>query len=301
MKIVDEIRLLTRGRDWRGRARTPRSAEPWRLPTEPREFPTRWARTPLARAAREGIRRGLLKPVTWSQTRPVVEGVEYLDTLQGPAIFIANHASHLDAPLILGSLPARYARTLAVGAAADYFFDARWRAVASALVFNAFPIERHGSRRMRSLAPTLLDKGWSLLLFPEGTRSQDGWMHTFRMGAAQLACSRGVPVVPIALRGTYSAMPRGRNWPRPGRPTVVVRYGRPLHPAEGEGTRAFNERLVTAVSRLWAEEEMGWYRSLRAEADGTLKLPTGPSGSSWRRIWEATRPLAEDQSDRIWP
>jgi 1-acyl-sn-glycerol-3-phosphate acyltransferase len=298
--LIQEARLLSKGRDWRGRSRTPRSAEPWAPQPEPREFPTRWARTRVGTAVRMGVQRGMLKPTAWTQTRPVVEGVEHLDGVAGPVIFVANHSSHLDAPLILGSIPARLARKTAVGAAADYFFDARWRALLTALVFNAFPVERQGSRRLRSLAPALLDDGWSLLLFPEGTRSQDGWMNTFRLGAAQLGLSKNVPVVPIGLRGAYAAMPRGRNWPVPGRARVAVRIGRPLWPDTGESVRAFNERMLGAVSRLWAEEDQGWYASLRSAADGTLSVPTGPPAARWRRMWESTRPLPDERPRRVW-
>jgi 1-acyl-sn-glycerol-3-phosphate acyltransferase len=242
--------------------------------------------------------------VTWSQTRPVVEGVEYLENLRGPAVFVANHSSHLDAPLVVSSLPRRFADRLAVGAAADYFFDARVRAAATVLFFNAFPVERHGSRRLRSLAVDLLDDGWNLLLFPEGTRSEDGWMSAFKPGTAQLCVSKGVPVVPVALRGAYAAMPRGRNWPVPGRPRITVRYGRPLYPAEGEGFRELRTRMMRAVVRLSAEEELGWYGALRAEADESLELPRRsaerPGPAEWRRVWESTRPLDPRPQRRVW-
>ena len=303
MKVREEIRLLRHGRDWRGRSTVPRAADPWVLEEEEREFPTAWARSRAAVMVRSGLQRRLLKPVTWSQTRPVVEGVEYLDNLRGPAVFVANHSSHLDAPLIVSSLPRRFADRLAVGAAADYFFDARVRAAATVLFFNAFPVERHGSRRLRSLALELLDDGWNLLLFPEGTRSEDGWMSAFKPGTAQLCVSKGVPVVPVALRGAYAAMPRGRNWPVPGRPRVSVRYGRPLYPAEGEGFRELRMRMMRAVSRLAAEEELGWYGALRADADGSLALPgqaAATGGAEWRRIWESTRPLDPRPRRRVW-
>src|SRR5690606_15588973 len=162
-------------------------------------FPTGWARTPAANAARRLVRRAVLTPLTWSQTRPHVEGVDRLAALTGPVVLVANHSSHLDAPLILGSLPPPLADRVAVGAAADYFFDARWRATLTALVFNAFPVERYRSRRLRSLAPRLLERGWSLLLFPEATRSEDGWMSHLRLGAAHLCVTRRVPAVPVAL------------------------------------------------------------------------------------------------------
>jgi len=298
--LLKETRTLLSGRDWRGRSRTPRSAIEHESPEGPREFPTGWARMAAVRAARHGIQCAGLTPLTWSLTRPSVQGLHQLESLTGPAVFIANHSSHLDTPLILGSLPRRYARRIAVGAAADYFFDARWRAAVTALVFNAFPVERHGSRKLRSLAPHLLDRGWSLLLFPEGTRSEDGWMGQMRLGAAQLCVTRGVPCVPIVLRGTYAAMPRGRNWPVPGRPRVVVQFGTPLVPAGTEGARGFQSRLAGAVSQLWAEEDLGWYRSLRDSADGRLGLPVGPPAASWRRTWESSRPLPSRRAEPAW-
>jgi len=308
MGIRNELKLLRHGRDWRGRSTVPRSADPYVVDEDDREFPTSWARTTAGIVARAALQRGVLKPVAWSQTRPVVSGLEYLENLRGPVVFVANHSSHLDTPLIVCSLPRRIADKLAVGAAADYFFDARWRAVTSALFLNTFPVERHGNRRLRSLAIELLDDGWSLLLFPEGTRSEDGWMNAFKPGTAQLCVSRGVPVVPVALRGAYAAMPRGRNWPVPGRPKVAVRYGRPLLPKEGEGFRELRERMMHSVARLSAEEDLDWYRALRADAEDRLPVPARrnsqaqgvPPASSWRRVWESTRPLDDDRRRRVW-
>ena len=117
-------------------------------------------------------------------------------------------------------------------------------------------------------------------------------------------------------------MPRGRNWPVPGRPRVVVRYGRPLAPEEGEGARAFNVRVGQAVARLWAEEDLGWYGSLRAQAEGragaadragsgrdrsAARAPVTAAASSppakvvsWRRTWESTRPLAPRRRRSAW-
>jgi 1-acyl-sn-glycerol-3-phosphate acyltransferase len=300
MGLFREARVLTAGRDWRGRSRTPRSAALHQPPDEPREFPTGWARTPAARVARRGLQRGVLTPLTWSQTRPEVTGREHIEAVTGPVVLVANHTSHLDTPLILGSLPEHIAKRTAVGAAADYFFDARLRAAATALMFNAFPVERYRSRRLRSLAPQLLARGWSLLLFPEGTRSEDGWMSPMRLGAAQLCVTQGVAAVPVVLRGAYAAMPRGRNWPLPGRPRVVVRYGAPVKPEQGESARAFNVRLGRAVARLWAEEELGWYQSLRAQAEGDLALPSGPAAAEWRRMWESTRPMTRSGPPPAW-
>ncbi|HJT02665.1 MAG TPA: lysophospholipid acyltransferase family protein [Pseudonocardiaceae bacterium] len=314
--LRDELKLLRHGRDWRGRARVPRSAQRWEQPESPDDFPTAWARTAPAGAIRNLLQQAVLRPVVWSQTRPVVHGREYLESIRGPAIFVANHSSHLDTPLVLGALPPRITKKLAVGAAADYFFDSRTIAAATTLLFNAFPVERRPSRRGRSLAAELVEGGWSLLLYPEGSRTVDGWLTAFKLGAAQLCAIKGVPAVPIALRGTFAAMPRGQRWPRPGRPRVTVRIGRPLHVEADETVPEFRARLTRAVATLWAEDDLGWYRALRAAADDTLALPSGsrsvlPTTSSgepahshdvapWRRIWEATRPATDDTAPRVW-
>lgn len=312
--LRDDLRLLRHARDWRGRARTPRSAQRWEHDAEPEGFPTGWARSATAGVLRAALQRGVMKPVVWSQTRPIVEGLEYLESVRGPAMFVSNHSSHLDTPAILGSLPTRITDRLAVGAAADYFFDSRARAAVTTLLFNAFPVERR-SRKRDSLASELVDEGWSLLLFPEGSRSADGWMGMFKLGAAQLCLMKKIPAVPIALRGTFAAMPRGRRWPSAGRPSLTVRYGRPLHVRNGEGVGEFRSRMVEAVARLWAEDDLGWYGALRAATEGDLQLPVSrrgalpstprgelldPAAASWRRMWEATRPRVEDGPRQVW-
>lgn len=252
-------------------------------------FPTAWARRAVSQAVRAQVQRTMLKPLLWSVTRPAVHGLDRLAALRGPGVFAANHASHLDAPLILCSLPGRVAERTAVGAAADYFFDVAWRAVTTALVFNAFPVERHGTSRNAGPALDLLADGWNLLLFPEGSRTDDGQLNRFRLGAAHCCVTAGVWAVPVAVHGTYQAMPRGTAWPRTGRPRVSVRFGSPLRPAPGEQVREFNARLEAAVARLRAEHEAGWWRSIsepvpvvppRAEAAGTRP--------AWLGRWEAS-------------
>lgn len=298
--LMREVEQVARGWRWTRRSLTPRSAEPWTPEREPREFPTAWARTTAGCVAREVVQRWVLRPLVWSETRPRVGGLDRLGGLQGPVVFVANHSSHLDAPLVLCSLPLRWRERTAVGAAADYFFDARWRAAATALAFNAFPVERHGGRRAGSTARQLLADGWNLLLFPEGTRSPDGWMRAFRHGPARLCLDRGVPAVPVAIRGSHAAMPRGRSWTVPGRPPVAVRFGPPVSPQVGERPRELTARLDQAVARAWHEEDADWWSSLRAEAESATPAPAGPRAADWRRKWESSRPLPVRDSARVW-
>lgn len=297
MGLRSELRLLRRNRDWRGRAPVPRSAQRCAPKAVSGPFPTAWARSPASRAVRSGVQRGVLRPLLWSVTRPQVHGRDLLGSVRGPAVFVANHASHLDAPLVLCSLPPDLADRMAVGAAADYFFHVRWRAVVTTLVFNAFPVERRGRAQLPSPAQELIGDGWSLLLFPEGSRSEDGWMSMFRLGPAWLCVTRQIPAVPVAIRGTYAAMPRGRTWPRPGRPGVSVRYGRPMWPREGESARDFGARVEAGIARLWVEQDTGWWRSLRGgtvedPVSGPRLVPRGPTAAPWRRRWESSRPPA---------
>ena len=298
--LARDVRELASGWRWGKRPLVPRSAEPWAPREEPEDFPTAWARTPAARAARDALQRYALRPLVWNETRVRVEGLDVLEQLRPPVIFVSNHSSHLDAPLVLCSLPDAWRSRTAVGAAADYFFDVWWRAAATALVFNAFPVERAGGARATRTAEDLLRDEWNLVVFPEGTRSKDGWMQRFRTGAARLALEHGVPVVPVAIRGSYAAMPRGRGWPRGGRFPVSVRYGPALHPGASEEVRAFSDRMRGAIARLMDEDRTTWWESMRRETGGETPDVHGPDGASWRRVWAAMAPIEAPHHRRVW-
>lgn len=284
---VDDVRTVSRGWRWGRRSMVPRSAEEYVLPARSTVFPSDWSRTRPAMAAREVAQKGGLEPLFRSQVRTRVEGLDVLDRIDGPVIFAANHASHLDTPLILLSLPDEWRRRTAVAAAADYFFDTWWRAVGSSILFNTFPIDRRGGAMATTPGEVLAD-GWSLVIFPEGTRSTDGWMGKFRMGAAFLAHEYGVPVVPVAHRGTFAAMPRGAGWPSPGRRQLTIRFGEPLRPAEGESVRDFAPRIKDAVAQLLDEDATTWWDARRRAATGATPDPAGPQVAQWRRVWAQT-------------
>ncbi|WP_284298184.1 lysophospholipid acyltransferase family protein [Homoserinibacter gongjuensis] len=183
--------------------------------------------------ARFVAQRGILKPVTWSVVKVTVVGRRKLRDVPRAFVVVANHSSHLDAPLILGALPRRLARYLAAGAAADYFFDVWWRRGLTALFFNAFPVDRKGVNQRAVSAKTLLERGVPLLVFPEGTRSKNGEMGHFKQGAASLAIATDVPCLPVALIGAGIAHPRGSSWPKPGRLPVGVVFGAPMRAEPG--------------------------------------------------------------------
>lgn len=267
-----------------------------------REVSTAWARTPLARGFRAFAQAGVLSPLVRAEVSLSVTGVERLTALgDEPAVLLMNHASHLDTAALLTALPAPVRARTVVLAAADYFFTAWWKATGTALVFGTVPIERRGGAPTAAPAQLLAD-GWNLIVYPEGTRSPDGWPGRFRPGGAALAVAAGAPVVPVAVRGSYAAMPRGRSWPAPGRPRVSVVFGDPLRAAVDEDALALTVRAHAEVARLLDEDETDWWSSLRRSASGEQPALSGPPVASWRRTWEATRPVQAPPSSgpRVW-
>jgi 1-acyl-sn-glycerol-3-phosphate acyltransferase len=212
----------------------------------------RYTSKPMA-MARYMAQRVLLGGVIRSILTVRILGRERLVGLRGAFVVVANHSSHLDAPLIFTTLPRRLARYLAAGAAADYFFDVRWRKGLTALFFNAFPIHRSGMDRPASEARSLLQRGVPLLVFPEGTRSRTGRIGTFKSGAAALATATNVPCVPVAIIGAGLAHPRGSKWPKAGRPPVGVVFGDPVFARAGESPTEYMRRVRGEVQRLHDE------------------------------------------------
>lgn len=298
--FTDEMREIAEGWRWGRRPVVPRSAQQSTPPPEQWSFPTDWARTKAGIAARAVILKFGLKPIIWNETTPEVFGLDNLEGLDPPVMFVSNHSSHLDASLIMTTLPPEWRDKTATAAAKDYFFDVWWRSAFTALVYGGVPIERGAGGRATLKAEELVRDGWSLILFPEGTRSMDGWMQRFRLGTARLAIEMGMPVVPIAIIGAYAAMPKGRSWPRPGRPPIRVRYGKPLLPLEGETHQGLSLRMQQAIFELFDEDRTSWWEAMRRAArDETPKL-SGPAGPSWLRVWEGSRPIPRQKRPPAW-
>ena len=264
---------------------TPRGVEP--LPVDARygsEYETEWARRTPARYARFFIVEGPMRALVRAIASPTRRGTDRLEAVRGPVIFAANHHSHVDTPLLLTSLPERWRHRTVVAAAADYFFTNRYTSAASALAMGAVPIERtRVTRRSADELAALIADDWSLLIFPEGGRSPDGWGQGHRGGAAYLAARTGVPVVPVHLDGTGRIFAKGDKRPRPGSTTVT--FGHPLTPLDGENSTRFAARIEAAVAALADEARSDWWQArVRAHAGATPAL-TGPETTSWRRAW----------------
>jgi 1-acyl-sn-glycerol-3-phosphate acyltransferase len=164
-------------------------------------------------------------------------------------------------------------------------------------VFNAAPVDRTLGGR-EALPSDLLHDGYHMLMFPEGTRSTDGYAGRFRHGAAHLAIEAGVPIVPIAIRGSWRAMPKGQNWPSRGRPKVQVAFGSPLHPVGS--VSELTKRLRTSIAELLDQQRTDWWTALRNAQRGSTPGLEGPDISSWRRRWELLDASDDDGDDRVW-
>jgi long-chain acyl-CoA synthetase len=142
-------------------------------------------------------------------------------------IVAANHASHLDMGLVKYALGS-YGKDLVSLAAQDYFFEGnRWRKAYFENLTNLAPMARNGSlRQSLRQAGQIIDRGSTVLIFPEGTRSSDGAIHEFKPAVGHLALHHGVDILPVYLGGTFEALPKGATVLR--RRDVVARIGPPL-------------------------------------------------------------------------
>lgn len=204
--------------------------------------PLRWLRA--------AIQDLLLVPALHSWcTRFHVSGADALDAGRGPFLLVANHASHLDAPTVLAALPRHLRHRTAVGAAEDYFYRDLLVGMLVSLGIGTFPFPRQGDVGLERAA-ALVENGWNVLLFPEGTRSADGDIQRFRSGVGRLAAKAGVPVVPVAIIGTYAVWPRGRRLPRRG--PVEIRFGATWLPRPDPDPRVVADELAGQVAALKA-------------------------------------------------
>jgi 1-acyl-sn-glycerol-3-phosphate acyltransferase len=269
---------------------TPRSVEvPEATSTLGADYDTEWARRPLANGVRKALVNGPVRLIVKGVASPRINGVDRLQDLarmkDPPAvIFTPNHHSHLDTAVMATAVPSPWRSKLVVAAAADYFFDKRWKAAIAALSLNAIPIDRElTGRKSADMIRELIEDGWSLVIYPEGGRSPDGWGQEFKGGAAYLSIRTGAPVVPVFIDGTGALYGKGMKRPRAG--TTRVSFGHALVAQENENTRRFAQRIEDAVTTL-ADESLTdyWTARQRAARKESPKL-SGPEYTGWRREW----------------
>jgi 1-acyl-sn-glycerol-3-phosphate acyltransferase len=270
--------LIRRHRSWKRRVTDAARSAPKRgreLRAAAAQLDVPWARSYPAQVVRENFMRFVLNPVMDYYAARRATGRGNLSALKGPVILVANHASHLDTPVILSALPRKLRKRTAVAAAADYFYRNRLVASCVSLIFNTVPIERKGGGGVSkdgSHLDHLLDDGWNLLLYPEGTRSRNGAPGRVRRGAAVLASTHNLSIVPIRVTGTAEAMPPGRLWPKrmsgvvPRRHKIEVSFGEPIPP--NRDTAALIERVQSFFDNSTGGPSRSPYRRTTQKAGG---------------------------------
>lgn len=278
------------------RPTTPGSMIPPRVHATGTNYDTSFSRNEVVRRVRAFLVDVGIAPLTRSITRPTIINASALDGLERPIIFVANHQSHLDTPLILAVLPPELRHHTVVGAGADFFFDRRTKGFFSSTLLGAIPIDRvRPSRASAELATRLLLEGWNLVLFPEGGRTPDGLTQELKSGAAQIASKVQRPVVPLFIDGTYEIYGKTADRIHPGPTTVVI--GEPLMPRVGERVADFNERITGALGVLGREVATDFYTA--RQPGGALAFPA-PS-RSWVEAWRTSDHRHQHSGRRRWP
>jgi long-chain acyl-CoA synthetase len=231
-------------------------------PSEPVDFPE-WTRGLAARTVRRINLATWILPLARVFAWTRIEGLEHLRDLEGPVIFASNHQSFMDGPVIMAALPPRWRYRLSPAMAkemfAPHFFPAQYGRLSwltnslnyylAVLFFNAFPLPQReaGARQTLRYIGELLADQHSLLIFPEGKRSESGAIDAFRPGIGMIASKLGAAVVPVRIDGLQHVLGVGWHMASPGR--VRVAFGAPLRLA-GEDYEALAKRVEAAVRAL---------------------------------------------------
>lgn len=234
----------------------PQAAAEYSYPAWPERFPASWIRVAVYYL--------VTLPVTRLMCWARAEGKARLDGLRGPALFIANHISMVDPGLILSALPGSYRRSLAIAMEGERLRGYRhpppslsWftrlvrraKYVLIVALFNAFPLpQKSGFRRAFAHAGESVDRGYSLLVFPEGRTTVDGRMRPFMGGIGLLASDLSLPVVPIKIEGLFELKEKRKYFSRPG--SVRIIFGEPVRFASGTDPAEITKELERRVAAL---------------------------------------------------
>ena len=236
------------------------------------DYDHEWSRRYPVRLARAMIMDNVTRPLARVLAPATVRGLEHLRHVEGPVIFAANHASHVDTPLLLTTLPVEFRHRTVVAAASDYFFDRTWKSVLWSFSLAAIPIERTRVNRRSADTAAELHRG----------RVEPGHLPRGRPLARRLDAAvppaapptwpgaPAGPVVPVYLHGTRHVLPKRRGEPAPrpraarapnhvgpagcAAPRSRCSSARRSTPDEGEDARRFAAR----IERRWPPWPARW-------------------------------------------
>jgi long-chain acyl-CoA synthetase len=233
-------------------------------PRENQTLPSEWARALPIRWFRSAVQHVVAMPLYRHYLPLTVTGLEHLENLAPPVIFVANHASHLDVPTIYSALPHRWHQRLAPAMMKEHFrayFEPKGRSLKEIVVaavsyllacalYNAYPLPQRmsGTRRALNYTGDLTNRGYCPIVFPEGLRTSDGKLQPFRPGIGMMAVRLQVPVVPMYISGLYEIYSMHDSWPRRG--PIRVSIGKALVFGAGNKYEDVAESLEQSIKNL---------------------------------------------------
>ncbi len=233
-------------------------------PAEPIVFPA-WNRWGVSWFLRRISLPTWILPLQRIFIRLTVVGREHLDALaeRGPVVFAANHQSHMDVPTVMIAMPARWRYRVAPAMAKEFFrphffpgdfprkqvfWNRLWYYLAC-MFFNAFPLPQReaGARQTMRYMGEVIGDGYSIIIFPEGRRLEEGAIADFQPGIGMIGARLDVPVVPVRIEGLDRVLHPKMRWPKRG--PVRVTFGAPLH-LSGDDYPALAKKVEEAVRTL---------------------------------------------------
>jgi len=234
------------------------------LPASTRYHYPRWVLRWPVTWVRLAVHYLLLRPAVFLLGWPRVEGRENLRGVRGPVLVICNHIGDVDPGFVLTALPARLRHKLAIAAGGEALevlrippadrnpvaraYDrVKWTLGVSLL--NLFPLPREaGFRSSFAYAGECVDRGYSVLIFPEGHHTTDGKIRPFQAGIGLLANNLQVPVVPMRIDGLFERKQAGKKFAWPGQ--IRVKIGAPIEFPQGTNPEDISRQLQSKVEKL---------------------------------------------------
>ncbi len=248
VETVGDLERMLRGEAAPGAA--------YHYPSWTLRWPVRWLRT-LTHYV-------LVRPAMVLLGWPRIEGRENLRGVEGPLLVVSNHVGDVDGGFILTALPARFRNRMATATGGEALEALRTPApgrnfflrvydrlqwMLGVSLLNLFPLPREaGFRRSFAYAGEAVDRGYSVLVFPEGRHTKDGKLNPFRAGIGLLAGNLGIPVLPMRIDGLFEVKQAGRRFAAPWK--ITVRIGRPMMFEAGGDAEKIAGELQRAVEGL---------------------------------------------------
>lgn len=233
--------------------------------TKPLSYPyARWARRWPITWIRLLVYYTLVWPATMIMDKPKIIGRANLKNFHGQALIISNHITQSDIGFILAALPARLRHRVATAMQGEvlramrhppkeWIFLRRWfeqlQYALTTAFFNVFSLpQRAGYRESFKFAGEVADQGYSIVVFPEGKRTENGEMSPFRSGIGLLSKRLGLPIIPMRIDGLFPLKQKKQRFSKPG--TVQVRIGKPVMFAATDDPEEVAKQLQGIVEKL---------------------------------------------------